>query len=112
MLFKKIESAEELGDFLFNLQGKPRSSSMSNTITFHRINDIQLTDIELTDKMRIVNEVDMLVDGLVHTITAGDFVNDILVDGDNVYFWKDDFYTIPNARIYNDRLRYSFALAD
>lgn len=110
MLVKKVNSAEELSDFcyqLFNLQGKQRSSPVSNTITFHRINEV-----ELTDKMRVVTEVDMIVDGLVRTITAGDFVEDIIVDGDNVYFWKYGFYTIPNARIYNDRSRYSFALAD
>jgi len=81
---------------------------MSNTITFHRINNIQFTGAQ-----KQVGCVDMVVDGYVHTINAGDYVDAIVVDEGNVYFYKDNqFYTIPNTRIYDERLRYSFSLAD
>jgi hypothetical protein len=81
---------------------------MSNTITFHRINHIIFSGAQ-----KQVRCVDMVVDGYVHTITAGDFVDAILVDEGNVFFYGNShFYIIPDARIYDERLSYSFSLAD
>jgi hypothetical protein len=52
-----------------------------------------------------VGYVDVIVDGLVHTISVGDFLDKIVVDEDKVYFGKNGhFYTIPGATLTPDFL--------
>lgn len=73
---------------------------MSNTLTFHRIQYILFSGYQMN-----VGYVDVIVDGLVHTVSVGDFLDKIVVDEDKVYFGKNGhFYTIPGATLTPDFL--------
>ena len=78
---------------------------MSNTLTLHIVRQIQFSGHQ-----KFVSHLDIMVDGLLHTLIAGDCIDKILVDGNEFYFYKDGhFYTISGATMCDSRLRYSFA---
>lgn len=78
---------------------------MSNTLTLKIVQYIAFSGSQ-----KFVSHLDIMVDGLLHTLIAGDCIDKILVDGNEFYFYKDGhFYTIPGATMCDSRLRYSFA---
>lgn len=78
---------------------------MNKTLTLKIVRQIQFSGSQ-----KFVSHLDIIVDGLVHTLIAGDCIDKILVDGNEFYCYKDGhFYDIPGAFMYDNRSRYSFA---
>lgn len=68
---------------------------MTSTLTFHRIQYVLFSGTQSD-----ISHADMLVDGVTHGITAGDFFHKIIVDEGRVYFVKDgNFYHLNGEHL-------------